>query len=258
MAAYAASTTRPNILLIMTDQQSHNSWSGAGNPWLKTPAMDSLAASGTTFQQAHCTYPVCSPSRSSIFTSRMPHETEVMENSRPIRDQNTLVAVVSDHGEGLGVHRWVQKAAFWEEVVRVPMILRGPGIRAGHVNRDLASLLDLLPTFCDYSGIDAPKGLRGRTLRAALDGGHVSRPFVVSELRYGAAGRQGRMLRSRRYKYVKWNSGTRNEQLFDLETDPGEVRNLVSEPDASESLKQHRELLRHWCTENNDSFPAVS
>jgi len=83
-AAILQPSKRPNLLLIMTDQQSHQAWSGAGNPWLKTPAMDSIAASGTALTSAHCTYPVCSPSRSSVFTSRYAHETQVMENGKAI------------------------------------------------------------------------------------------------------------------------------------------------------------------------------
>ena len=43
---------RPNILLILTDQQTHDAWSGASNRWLRTPAMDSLAARGSTFSNA--------------------------------------------------------------------------------------------------------------------------------------------------------------------------------------------------------------
>jgi hypothetical protein len=66
------------------------------------------------------------------------------------------------------------------------------------------------------------------------------------------------MLRTQRYKYVKFNSGTRTEQLFDLETDQGEVRNLATAPHATDILKQHRDLLAQWCKETNDSFPAVS
>jgi arylsulfatase A-like enzyme len=83
-AAFAQGTKRPNILFILTDQQTHDAWSGASNPWLRTPAMDSLAARGTVFSQAICPYPVCSPSRSSIFTGRMPHEAQVMDNGKPI------------------------------------------------------------------------------------------------------------------------------------------------------------------------------
>ena len=68
---------RPNFLVFLTGRQTHNAWSGCGNSWLKTPAMDSIARRGNVFTNAVCPYPVCSASRSSIFTGRMPHETGV-------------------------------------------------------------------------------------------------------------------------------------------------------------------------------------
>ena len=67
-------TTRPNILLILADQLSASMMSCAGNPYLGTPAMDSLAATGTRFDRAYCTNPVCVPSRFSLMTGRMPSE----------------------------------------------------------------------------------------------------------------------------------------------------------------------------------------
>ncbi|MCL4844832.1 MAG: sulfatase-like hydrolase/transferase, partial [Bryobacteraceae bacterium] len=81
-----AAVERPNVLLIITDQQTHNAMSCAANPWLKTPAMDSLAERGTRFSAAYCTYPVCSPSRGSIFTGRMPHESGVRLNGQAVRE----------------------------------------------------------------------------------------------------------------------------------------------------------------------------
>ncbi len=63
---------RPNILVIMTDQQGAGMLSCAGNPYVKTPNMDSLARSGVRFERAYVTNPVCSPSRMSLMTGRMP------------------------------------------------------------------------------------------------------------------------------------------------------------------------------------------
>jgi arylsulfatase A-like enzyme len=63
---------RPNILFIMTDQQHAGMLSCAGNPHVKTPALDALAAAGTRFQCAYSTNPVCVPSRFSLQTGRMP------------------------------------------------------------------------------------------------------------------------------------------------------------------------------------------
>src|SRR5262249_19161642 len=75
---------RPNVLFIITDQQSNCALSANGNPYLRTPAMDALARDGITFTESYCTYPVCSPARSSFFTSRMPHETGVRNNGQRI------------------------------------------------------------------------------------------------------------------------------------------------------------------------------
>ena len=72
--------SRPNILLIMTDQQTSRAMSVAGNPHLRTPAMDHLAGSGIRFEHSYCTSPICGPARSSIITGRMPHETRVNWN----------------------------------------------------------------------------------------------------------------------------------------------------------------------------------
>ena len=79
--AYAVEQSiRPNVLFIMTDQQTIGAMSAAGNPYVNTPNMDALAKTGVRFEQSYCTSPVCSPSRSSLVTSRMPHETGVPHN----------------------------------------------------------------------------------------------------------------------------------------------------------------------------------
>lgn len=56
--------SRPNILVIMTDQQAATAMSCTGNPHLKTPAMDSIAARGVRFERAYVTQPLCLPCRS--------------------------------------------------------------------------------------------------------------------------------------------------------------------------------------------------
>jgi len=59
---------QPNILFIMTDQQHAGMMSCAGNPYVKTPALDSLAATGMRFERAYCANPVCIPSRFSMMS----------------------------------------------------------------------------------------------------------------------------------------------------------------------------------------------
>lgn len=75
---------KPNFLFIFTDQQTISAMSAYGNPYLQTPNMDALADYGYSFTKSYCTSPVSSPSRSSLLTGKMPHETGVNYNEMPI------------------------------------------------------------------------------------------------------------------------------------------------------------------------------
>ena len=78
----------PNIVYVMTDQQAFDAMSCAGNELVSTPALDRLAASGLRFENAYCAYPLCVPSRMAMFTGRMPHESGIFVNTRPVKDQD--------------------------------------------------------------------------------------------------------------------------------------------------------------------------
>ena len=80
-AAELAKTSKPNILFIMTDQQTVSALSCAGNPHVKTPNLDRLAARGVRFTKSYVSFPLCSPSRASLFSSRMPHELGIYGNN---------------------------------------------------------------------------------------------------------------------------------------------------------------------------------
>lgn len=75
---------KPNIVLIMTDQHQAKALSIAGNLDVKTPNLDKLAKTGTRFTNAYVTFPLCSPSRSSIFTGKMPHNININSNNDKI------------------------------------------------------------------------------------------------------------------------------------------------------------------------------
>lgn len=89
---------QPNILFIVTDQQSWNMMSCVGNQWLETPAMDRIAAEGIRLNRTYCANPVCSPSRFSMFTGRMPSEINVRHNS----SKDALPLPESEYSNGLG------------------------------------------------------------------------------------------------------------------------------------------------------------
>ena len=98
-AAGADKTARkPNILFIMTDQQSASMMSCTGNKWLKTPAMDALAASGVRFERAYASNPVCCPSRFSLQTGLMPSAIGMGENKDSGKSKVTDAMVAQSIG----------------------------------------------------------------------------------------------------------------------------------------------------------------
>lgn len=83
VAAAEPAPRHPNIILLITDQQSAEALScRQGDRYLRTPHMDSLAARGTFFTRAYAANPICIPSRTSMFTGRYPHETGIQNNDR--------------------------------------------------------------------------------------------------------------------------------------------------------------------------------
>lgn len=168
-------------------------------------------------------------------------------------EDDTLVVFTSDHGDMDAAHQLAYKSLLYEESVRIPFIMARKGaIPAGRVDQKhlVSNGLDLLPTLCDYAGIEPPAGLPGRSLRPLAEGRDVpdwrSEVFVESE--------NGRMVRTARYKYCVYDSGERRETLVDLERDPGEMNNLATSPQHRDELNRHRRLLMIWCEQQKDKL----
>ncbi|MCE5277376.1 MAG: sulfatase-like hydrolase/transferase [Planctomycetaceae bacterium] len=418
-AVAAPQRRRPNILIITTDQQRIDATSASGNRWVKTPAMDSLAAGGVSFMQSYCPYPLCSPSRAALHTARAPHELLVDHNSMSIdrtipisgqifraagydtgyagkwhlpnpypeggiagydvlntstrmgklarvvdestlqaaigflrrrrdkpflltasfinphdicllantnnltdelwarygpqdgadlpplpdnhalsqgtpqsqarrarhgdwvahrwrryryayyrmmedvdrqigrllqalrqsgREEDTLIVFTSDHGEGLGCHGWTGKLHFYDDAAAVPLLMSWKGvIPAGRTDRNhLVSALDVLPTLCDYAGVDAPPASRGRSLRGVIDDPKApGQAYVASEMAVGQA--RSFMIRTGRYKYMVFHEGPKAEMFFDMQADPGEMKNIAAEANTAAEIDRHRKLLAQWC-----------
>lgn len=80
-------STRSNLLVILTDQQSADCMSHvAGSEYVRTPHLDALAAEGIRFDRAYCPHPLCVPSRASMFTGQYPHTTGILSNGDLKRD----------------------------------------------------------------------------------------------------------------------------------------------------------------------------
>lgn len=435
---------RPNVLILLTDQQAATALSGTGNPWVNTPHLDALATRGLSFRRACCTSPICGPSRGSLMTGLLPHQSGVQFNGQPLREgvstmgqyfqsggyettylgkwhlpesyvktpdglpgfvnlpmpeivegglgdqsdflfatqasyylrwhaalsplpwlcvvslhnphdickyctqpdlpasnldrypplpanfepdplepeflewrraekrygpelrhtadwpesrwraylqtyyhmtqsvdracgvvlsaladggwlDQTLVIFASDHGEGLAAHRWVTKNSFYEESVAVPFLISWPGrLPAGQVDATHnVSLLDVLPTVADYAGLPTDQRWHGRSLRPLLESPDPQTPWDPHLLIHLSIDpqrpeRQGRMLRTDRFKYCAFSEGARPEQLFDLDNDPGETRNLAFDPLHTDTRHTLRARLRSRLEETNDPFRPAS
>ncbi len=120
----------------------------------------------------------------------------------------------------------------YEGLLRVPMIVKGPGVPAGKVVRDPVSTLDLGPTFCDWGKADPLLAQHGASLRPMIEGG-AGRDFALNEWDL-LPGRTGvrlslRTVRTRDHKLtVDLISGA--GEMYDLAADPGEARNLFGDP----------------------------
>jgi arylsulfatase A-like enzyme len=154
-------------------------------------------------------------------------------------DARTLVVVTADHGEGLRQHGHLAHGVhLYEEAVRVPLLLRWPGVvPAGHVVEAPVALVDLAPTLLDLLGVPEPgAGFQGQSLARAVTAGaaldperaiHLQRRHYDGE-RIGEEWVEGELfgLRQGRWKYLESGDGSRRE-LYDLAEDPGETRNLA-------------------------------
>ena len=152
------------------------------------------------------------------------------------------------------------KLNFYEESVKVPFIISWKGKIIPAINQTIISGLDVLPTMCDYAGIDIQEPFLGKSLKSIIENpeSELNR-FIVTELATDPKNPEwkGRMIRMNQYKYNLYSKGESNEQLFDIAKDPGEMNNLASEP----ALQKVKELLRknlvNWMKQTNDDFLTV-
>lgn len=91
-ASAATSTARPNIVLVMADDQGWGEMAYNGHPLVKTPNFDKAAASGLQFDNFYAAAPVCSPTRASVMTGRHPNRLGVFQWGYPMRPQETTIA----------------------------------------------------------------------------------------------------------------------------------------------------------------------
>jgi iduronate 2-sulfatase len=150
---------------------------------------------------------------------------------------STAVVFTSDHGYHLGDHTFWQKANLHEQVTRVPLVIAVPGVQAGR-SRSIVQLVDLFPTLCELTGAPVPEGVEGKSLAAVLR----DPAATVHEAAFSYAGNGHHALRSDRFAYMRYSDGS--EELYDMDSDPGQFKNLAKIPAHATALEGLRRQLQ--------------
>ncbi len=149
---------------------------------------------------------------------------------------NTIIVLTGDNGFYLGEHGLAGKWYAHEESIRVPLIIydpRQPKSQQGRHRDDYALNIDIAPTLLAYAGITAPANMQGRDISALLKNKIKSwrQDFYYEHLFNHAAIPKSQALVTKHYKYIQWiDQDPVYEELYDLQTDPGEIRNEISNP----------------------------
>jgi arylsulfatase A-like enzyme len=165
---------------------------------------------------------------------------------------DTLVIVTSDHGEFLGEHQMIFKGPFgYDSLLRVPLVLRGPGIAAGAVIDDPVGTIDLAPTILRAGGHRAPEWMEGRPIDGA------SREHVLTENDFNIlASIPMRTLTTRQYKLHHYLAAPFGE-LYDLVDDPGEIVNRYDDPAYASTRADLHALLEEVMNHDVRREPVV-
>ncbi len=163
---------------------------------------------------------------------------------------DAIVIFTSDHADALGDHGHIQKWTMYDSVERVPMIVWSPSrVAGGRRSESLVQLIDIAPTILEAAGVSVPGNWEARSLFPLLDGrearirdkayAELARDHIQSGAEYMV------MQRDERWKIVYYLGESRGE-LYDLESDPGELCNLWDAPEARDTRERLLRELFEW------------
>jgi arylsulfatase A-like enzyme len=175
---------------------------------------------------------------------------------RKILDQ-TLFIFTSDHGYFYGEHGLgVERRLAYEETARIPLLMRYPPvIKAGTEIEPFTLTVDIAPTLLEMGGAERPKNLHGRSLVPLLKGAKVEprRSFLIEYFSDTVFPRMHKMgyqaVRTERWKYIQYTDLKNMDELYDLQADPYEMRNLFEERDRQAVVNEMRQELERLVRE---------
>lgn len=166
---------------------------------------------------------------------------------------NTIIVYAADSGVARGSHGLIGKQNLYEHSMRVPLIVAGPGIAADKRSEAMCYLFDVLPTLGKLCGVATPPGSNGREFAAVLkDPAQPARPFLM----FGYKSIQ-KALNDGRWKLIRYPHVDRT-QLFDLQSDPYETKDLSALPEHAERIKAMLAKLAAEMKADGDNDPLTT
>lgn len=171
---------------------------------------------------------------------------QALEETRAL--DSTVVVFTSDNGYLWSEHKLGDKRAAYEESIRIPLLVRYPALaKAGSTPEAAALNVDIAPTFLDLAGVAVPKNMHGRSLVPVLKGDTAEwRKSFLAE--YFMEKNVARIptwvaVRGERWKYIRYTGLEGMDELYDLRSDPYEMKNLASDAGSQEALKEMKNEL---------------
>ena len=291
------------VLMLSDDQswyglsvQMHPDMPNSKSDFYHTPRLEEFASQGMRFSNAYAPATVCSPTRASLQTGMSPaknHWTKAAPIAAITEDLDTGVGVLLDGLEDLGLNENTyviymgdnghrpndnnmpnnradnpaplvgDKGNVSEGGIRVPFIIRGPGIAANSWSHVPMVGHDLFPTYAEWAGIDTddlPEGIEGGSIASIVangDEGEVNRPReeLVFHFPHYQVGSPQSAIRVGDFKLIKYYEGNLTA-LFELSTDIGEKHNLVREmPEKAAELEAR---LDTYLASVNADIPVIN
>lgn len=169
---------------------------------------------------------------------------------------DTIIVYTADHGIALGQHGLMGKQNLYDHSIRIPFILKGPGVPQAKQCSELTCQYDIFPTLCDLAGVLIPQTVDGKSLLPLLQGDqsqvHESVFAVYKDLQRMVCDGKWKLIRY--YRPEEHNYGTDRIQLFNLEEDPWELNDLSEDEQCADRLKKLKDELQVWQVRMEDPW----
>jgi arylsulfatase A-like enzyme len=166
-------------------------------------------------------------------------------------EEDTIIVFASDHGLAIGSHGLFGKQNLYDHSMHAPLVLAGPGVPQGMRSDAFCYLLDIFPTLGDLAGVKAPEGSEGQSLLPALKGKQVRDSIFLAYRQFQ------RSVRDERWKIIVYPHLNKT-QLFDLHSDPHEVKDLAGDPTHAKQIERLTAKLKDWQQKLGDMQPLQS